>query len=134
MKNAFVLITAEPQNAWAKEFAATLQPLGKLKIIAQRDFSAEKIDKAHTVSPLFIIDAIVGKEMTGLIKKVRQSTSQGRVIVMTASPNWHLARAAFEAGALDYLSKNLHPEEVLNSIRAVLSKPVVSQTNQESTT
>jgi DNA-binding response OmpR family regulator len=120
MKTRFVLITADTDDIWAQELASILQPLGKLKIVPQQNFSTDKLSPS---CQLVIIDATAVTQVNTLISEVRQSDPERRVIVMTASPSWRRARASFDAGAQDYLSKNIRSDEVLSNIKAVLERP-----------
>ena len=120
VKKTFVLITRTINDAWAQELSCILQPLGRLKLVPYEDFQLKKLSPS---CELVIIDSSAVKSVVMLIADLLQSDPQCRVIAMTASPTWQRARAAFEAGALDYLSKNLRPEELLECVRAVLEKP-----------
>jgi DNA-binding NtrC family response regulator len=124
MKRAFVLITDDEEDAWAQELVGILRPLGELKIVQQGDFSAQGLS---SMCELVIIDATSVRHISDLVAELRQCNPQRRVVVMTASPRWQSAREAFEAGAQDYLSKNVSSDKVLSNIRAVLEKPVARQ-------
>lgn len=118
---SLVLITKEPNDGWAKELAAILHSLGELSILQAQDFSVTQLPDG---CELVIVDAAI-EFVSSLIAQVHEYNPCQRVIVMTASPNWELAREALGAGAMDYLSKNLPPAEILNNIRAVLEKSVL---------
>ena len=120
MKKLFLLITRESTDAWAVGLAQILQPLGKLTIMALRDCVFQELPPCD----LIIIDAAVVKDARRFIGELRKDGSAPRVVIMTASPKWEFARAAFDAGALDYLSKNLHSKEILSSFQAALEKSV----------
>jgi DNA-binding NtrC family response regulator len=121
MKSILILITDKIMDAWATELANIVKPIGVLRVVRSREFS---LDTVPPGCELIIIDAAV-KAANGLLSQFNTPHPRYRVIVMTASPKWESARAAFEAGAMDYISKNLPPAEVLRSIQAVLKKPVL---------
>lgn len=118
MKSAIVLITLATDNAWIRRLADIVQPIGELKVTQLSHVSADKLRGYKLV----IVDAGAVKTMSVLVKRLNTTQPPCRVIVMTASPNWRGARAAFEAGALDYLPKNLSPEGTLSAIQAALKK------------
>lgn len=120
METIIVLITAASSDGWARELAGILQPIGRLKVVKVADFSVYKLT---TACKLVIIDATVVRTTNDLLEQLTTTEPPYRVIVMTASPDWRRARTAFEAGAMDYVSKNLPPNDVFNSIQAVLNKP-----------
>jgi DNA-binding NtrC family response regulator len=126
MKNILILITDKNLDAWARELAQIVTPLGMLKAIGIDEFSAAAVPAG---CELIIIDttAVTFKTAADLLAQLNMLEHRHRVIVMTASPNWQNARTAFEAGAMDYISKNLPPAEVFRCIQAVMKKPVSRQ-------
>lgn len=119
MKSAIVLITLATNHTWVRHLAGTLRPIGKLDVIKLSHVSADKL----TGCKLVLLDVSAVKTMSALVKQLTTTEPPCRVIVMTASPNWRGARAAFEAGALDYLSKGLSADAILTAIQAALKKP-----------
>ena len=71
---------------------------------------------------LIIIDAAAVADVPLLIAHIRDQKPSTRVIVATASPTWTRAREAFQAGAIDYISKTLDKKEILLKLQESLVK------------
>lgn len=123
MKSTFVLITENADDVWAREMSSILRSLGTLEFLSCEEFQANKLPREYQ---LVIVDSGVKcMNVNTLISELVQLNPQCRVVAMTAAPTWKRARAAFEAGALDYLSKNVPSDEVVACLRAALEKPLV---------
>lgn len=106
----FLLLSAPEAEFISKELTEVLEPLGSLTTIwADEETSIEKAIKPGT---LIIIDATVVEHFEEMVARLRTEHPERRVVVLTASPTWQRARAAFEAGAIDYLSKSMSWEEL----------------------
>lgn len=73
---------------------------------------------------LIIIDSTMVENVDKLVSTLRRENPKRRIVVMTASPTWQRARAAFEAGAMDYLPKTLQQDELLDTFRQILNRPL----------
>jgi DNA-binding NtrC family response regulator len=106
----FLLLSDPEAEFITKELTEVLKPLGSLTTIrADEETSIEKAIKPDT---LIIIDATVVEHVEELVARLRTEHPERRIVVLTASPTWQRARAAFEAGAIDYLSKSMPWEEL----------------------
>jgi DNA-binding NtrC family response regulator len=123
VKSTLVLITEKTDDVWARELSSIVRPLGMLELLSCEEFQANKLTCEYQ---LVIVDSgIKCMNVNTLISALIQLNPQCRVVAMTAAPTWKRARAAFEAGALDYLSKNVPSDEVVACLRAALEKPLV---------
>ena len=52
-----------------------------------------------------IIDAAKSERVESQVASLRAECPERRIVVVSSSPNWQLARAAFESGAIDYMTK-----------------------------
>lgn len=114
----FLLLDGVEESYWKAALAEALTPLGTL-------YSAPAAEGVPAEEPdgLIIIDAAAPVKVEQLIAKLRAERPARRIVVMTASPTWQRARAAFEAGAVDYLPKTMPPAELLDTIRQLLARP-----------
>lgn len=120
MSKLFLLVGGPEQEKAAKKvFEMALEDLGKLQ-------RAQPQDAAHHVKGhdygLVVIDATVVANVEMLISDLRAQRNACRIVVVTASPTWSNARAAFEAGATDYLSKNSSLKELREVFEEALRK------------
>jgi DNA-binding NarL/FixJ family response regulator len=68
---------------------------------------------------LVIIDASETEAIEARIANLRAERPSCRIVVITASPTWQGARAAFEAGATDYLPKSLGEEGLRRALNEI---------------
>jgi DNA-binding NarL/FixJ family response regulator len=66
------------------------------------------------------VDAGAVTSAPRVISQIRALDPDTRVVVVSASLHWKIARAVFRAGATDYLYKSLNKEEILTGFRAIL--------------
>lgn len=116
-----LIVTSEAADkSWRDWLAATLAPLGTLKAV-EVDEAMRKIREHNGI---VIVDATVIENVDVVVSGLRASKPDSRIVVMTASPTWQMARSAFEAGAIDYLPKTMDEDEMLNTFERILTKPL----------
>ena len=109
-------------NNWQAYLKEALAPLAKLTTMEVKE-AMNSLN--HTGDrDLMIIDATFTENVDILISQIRSAQPDRRIVVMTASPTWQRARAAFEAGAIDYLPKSLSKMELLSALTQIQSKPL----------
>lgn len=117
--NRFLLINSSEDDYWWKVLRESLSPEGSIDVSKEDEalerFRAGKYD-------LLIIDESAVESVPHLISRLRSGREETRIIVATASPTWRRAREAYQAGAMDYISKTLVSSEIRNTIRSVLTK------------
>lgn len=116
------LVIAAAEDPWTREFVETMRPVCAMVIVKQGEWSMHNTQATYE---LVVIDSTTVTDVSSLIGEVRHAFPTSRIVVMTASPRWQNARDAFEAGAQEYLSKNSRAEKLVDSIRAVLGKPIM---------
>lgn len=72
---------------------------------------------------VIIIDASAVEQVSPLIRRLRALQSYARIIVATASPSWQGARAAFLAGAFDYIVKSHGYDDLASVVAAAIDAP-----------
>lgn len=113
-----LLINGSTDHHWHKLVTQIIAPHATLHIgseatledwLAQADYA------------LMIVDATVVRDVPALIRRLRQLQPSARVIVASAAPSWAHARAAFLAGAFDYVLKSLNRDDIESAIVAALA-------------
>src|SRR6267378_3009134 len=110
-----LLTCGKEDNNWQAYLKEALAPLGKLRTMEVK----EAMNSDNHTHDLMIIDATFTENVDALISEIRSAQPERRIVVVTASPTWQRARAAFEAGAIDYLPKSLSKTDLLNTLTRV---------------
>ena len=114
-----LLINGSYDQHWTELLQEMLGPSATLHI--EREENAIKLILLNNYD-LIIIDAAAVADVPLLIAHIRDQKPSTRVIVATASPTWTRAREAFQAGAIDYISKTLDKKEILLKLQESLVK------------
>ena len=117
----FLLLDGADDSYWKAWLIETLTPLGILRV-APADTGVPNADAEP--DGLIIIDATAVEDVEELVSRLRTERPERRIVVVTASPDWVHARAAFEAGAADYLPKTLSPKQLLETFQRLLQRPL----------
>lgn len=117
----FLLIDGTEDNDDRTPLAKTLATLGT---VLTTSADAEIPPEADTLDGIIIVDATHIAEVETLVARLRAQRPVRKIVVMTASPTWQRARAAFEAGAIDYLPKIWSLGELRDAFAQVLSRPL----------
>jgi len=100
------------------------------EIIAARS-GAQALEKAQTERPDLVILDIMMPDMDGyeVCRRLRASPTEASlpIIMFTAKTTIDDKVAGFQAGADDYLTKPIHPEELASRVEAVLSRSAQRQ-------
>ena len=67
-----------------------------------------------------LVDAGAVTNAPEVVSQIHIQSPDTRVVVVTVSPHWKIARAVLLAGATDYLYKSLNEEEILTTFRSLL--------------
>ena len=116
----FLLLQGDKDSYWSAFLADVIAPMGTLGVAVAQEWIAEKEEEPDG---LIIVDATNVGQFEKVVSTLCAEKPQRRVVVMTASPTWQRARAAFEAGAIDYLPKTLPADELRNLLKQMLSEP-----------
>jgi len=66
---------------------------------------------------LIIMDVWATPDIAESIAAIRQLQPDAKIVVASAGPTWKQARAAFDAGAVDFIVKSLDAEELQTSLQ-----------------
>ncbi len=69
---------------------------------------------------MILVDATVVRDVPSLIAHIRDRLPEANVIVGAADLNWEMARAAFQAGALDYIDQSRSIRELRMLLARIL--------------
>jgi len=94
-----------------------------LEVVAEAPDGLEAVRKAGETLPDLALMDLTMPGMSGIaaIEQVRRVSPGTRVLVLTVHEDGAYARAALEAGASGYLTKDMEGGELLTAIRAVSS-------------
>jgi DNA-binding NtrC family response regulator len=119
MSAEILLLTSAAPGASLDQVRSGIESLGRVVAMAPSQFDPT----IHTADrDLVIVDATYVRQTDQLVTRICDNSPHSRVVVITASPTWQRARSAFEAGAMDYLSKNLPPQEFREALLHVLNR------------
>lgn len=108
------------EDTWGEWLRAALAPLGKLEVMEVN----KAMNQIREMDGIVIVDATFVDKVDTVVSNLRTKRPDSRIVVMTASPTWQHARSAFEAGAIDYLPKTMDEEELLDTFKLILKKPL----------
>lgn len=94
-----------------------------IEIIGETSDPTSVIEKVQKHNPdLLILDlSMPGKSGFDVLKDIRITSPETKVLIMTMIPEEQFAKRTFKAGALGYITKDSNPEELLVAIRKVSS-------------
>jgi DNA-binding NtrC family response regulator len=116
----FLLVSDLEQDGWRTTLGESLTTMGMLESVKER-WAVERIQERDF--EVVILDATGVKKVELLISLILAQRPQTRVVVVTASPTWELARAAFMAGAVEYIEKDTNKEQLSMLFKDVVDKP-----------
>lgn len=116
----FMLTKGTMDSNWMKQLGQVLAPLGTLKLVEVN----EAMKQIKAKNDVVIVDATFVENAEAAVSSLRTQMPDSRIVVMSAAPTWKLARAAFEAGAIDYLPKTMNEDDLQDAFRQILEKPL----------
>lgn len=91
--------------------------MGSLQVVSESGMTSLLQQQGYDV---VIVDAGAVTDAPVVVSHIRDLDPNTRVVVVTVSPHWKIARAVLQAGATDYLYKSLNKAEILAGFRAIL--------------
>ena len=119
MQPTFLLINGTRERYWHQVLEDALAPLGTLQIGEEEKAVELVLQQDYDI---VIVDATVVRDVPLRVSRIRAQRPDARIVVATTSPTWTRARAAFRAGATDYIRKSLNKDELLSAFRVALAK------------
>ena len=115
----FLLVSNSPGDYGHRVLAEALSTLGSLQFAGEQKLVFLLREQAYDV---VIVDAGAVTSAPDVVSQVRSLNLNAKVVVVTSSPHWKIARAVFRAGATDYLLKSLDRAEILTDFQVVLDE------------
>jgi len=117
----FLIVGDAPDDYGHQVLREALSTLGSWQVISEAEVVF--VLQAQTYD-VVVVDAGAVKSAPEVVSRIRALDCNARVVVVTLSPHWKIARAVFRAGATDYLSKSLSKTEILANFRSILERRV----------
>ena len=115
-----LLINGSNDHQWDRLIAQIVATRGHLRVSSEQTIDVCLAQGSYAV---VIIDASVVTCVPQVIRHIHAQQARARVIVVTAAPTWIHARAAFLAGAFDYIVKSLNHDDLETVIGAAIDAP-----------
>lgn len=109
-----VLLGTTNDSYWQNILQEAFAPLGRLDVMTPEQAAAGGLDGKYD---LVAVDATHVEDVEQFVSQLRTERPERRIVVLTAAPSWQRARAAFEAGATDYLPKDLDKRDLLETFQ-----------------
>jgi DNA-binding NtrC family response regulator len=113
----FLLVSDSAGDHGNQVLRDALAALGYLQSTTEGDMESCLQGRTYDV---VIVDAGAVASAPDVVCRVHSLDPGTKVVVITASPHWKIAKAVIQAGAADYLSKPLDKEQILASFRTML--------------
>jgi DNA-binding response OmpR family regulator len=113
----FLLINGTGDCAWHQALSEAVASLGELHFTAYEEALPTMMNSDYD---LVIVDSLAVENVPQFVATIRTRWRETRVVVVTASPTWRRARAAFDAGASDYIRKTYDCKELFAVLEAAL--------------
>ena len=120
-----VVLDAHP--LWAEAVEGVLRRVG-VDVLGKATAASEALSLIRHIRPdLFITDISVGdRDRAGLtcLREARQTVPELRAIVLSMSDDSDEIEAALQAGALAYVLKSAHPDDLASAVRQLFAHSV----------
>lgn len=113
----FLLVSKSPGDYWCQALRGALVALGSLQVVSEGEMAGLLEQQTYDI---VIVDAGAVTSASEVVSQIHVLRPDTRVVVVTVSPHWKIARAVLLAGATDYLYKSLNEEEILMTFRSLL--------------
>ncbi len=113
----FLLISDSPDDRGNQVIQEALKAIGSLEVASETKMFSHLQKQTYN---LVIVVAGAITSASEIVSQVQKLNPYARIVVITASPHWKIAKAVIQAGAVDYLEKSLDKDSVLTSFRKIL--------------
>jgi DNA-binding NarL/FixJ family response regulator len=92
-----------------------------MRCVARAHDGAEAIRRVHDTRPDVVVMDVSMPRLDGIsaAARIRQQAPEVKVVMLTATSDRAVVRAAYDAGAAAYLLKDAAPYRILDAIRSV---------------
>ena len=113
----FLLISDPQGDRGHQVFREALVALGSLQVASEGEMASLLREPIYDA---VIVDAGAVTSAPDVVSQIRRMDPAAKIVVVTASPHWKVAKAVLRAGATDYLHKSLSKDEIMAGLRAIL--------------
>jgi DNA-binding NtrC family response regulator len=117
------LLIGDAKQHWRRTLQEAIAPLGEMDVCSESE-SRTHVSKGLEYD-LVIMDATEVGHVESLVAQFHRQLTKTRIVVATAAPTWQNARAAFRAGAIDYIRKYSEKDRLSAFLLEILAKPVL---------
>ena len=125
------VLIADDQALVRKGILALLSTEPEIAVVGEGENGREAATKAEELRPDVILMDINLPDLNGIeaTQRIHRDMPQIRIIALSMHDNPNYTEAMHAAGAVDYITKDCHPSEIIKSIRMSLAgTPPPSQT------
>jgi len=113
-----LLVSCSADEHGNRVLVDALAVLGSLQVTSEGEVVS--CLREHTYD-VVVVDAGAVTRAPDVVSLIRQVDARAQVVVVTAAPHWKIARAVFQAGAIEYMSKYMGKNEMVKRFRQLLS-------------
>jgi DNA-binding response OmpR family regulator len=114
----FALIGGPTTAHLAVTLGKALSRLGRVCVMSPESAMDARSDADYLA---IMLDAGEIEDVPALVSALRHNYPLTPIVVLTSSPTWRRTRAAFEAGATDYLPTALSSQQWLDRMQTILA-------------
>jgi DNA-binding NtrC family response regulator len=118
MRTYFVLIGEGLLGPFTSRIREALMPPRHVLVVSGSETTL--IPRADQV--VILVDASAVNDIENLVATIRARNPLWPIVVISSCPTWEKARAAFGAGAADYLSGSASTEEISTAFNRLLNQ------------
>lgn len=117
------ILIADDHHVVRRGLVFFLQTQKELEIIGEAANGLEAIEMARTLQPDFILMDLVMPEMDGIeaTKQIKKELPETKIMMLTSFSDQDQVIPALEAGANGYQLKDIQPDELVKSIKKIVS-------------
>ncbi len=113
----FLYIGDQADNYGTQVLREALSEYGTLQESREAEIASSVQKQFYSVA---IVDAGAVSAAPEVVSQIRALSPNSKIVVITASYHWKIAKAVIQAGAADYLLKSLDRREILENFKAIL--------------
>lgn len=114
-----LLIVGDPTDYSVQAFRDSLSSFEMVDAVSEADMSTYLAAQFYHV---VIVDAGAVTDAAAVVSRIREQSPRARVVVITAAPHWKVAKAVYQAGAVEYTSKFEASSQMVRTLKALVEQ------------